>query len=98
MNCYLYSYSAASQMWLLGRILPAMIGHLIPLDDEHWECFLKLLHILRMLLSPIITSDETFYLEILIEEHHEDFVRLYPDRSVIPKMHYMVHMPRLVRQ
>ncbi len=84
-------------MWLLGRILPTMLGHLIPEGDMHWQCLLKLLQITRMLLSPVITADETFYLEVLIEEHHQEFKRLYPAASIIPKMHYMVHMPRLTR-
>lgn len=85
-------------MWLLGRVLPVMLGHLISEDDEHWLCFLKLLHIVQMLLSPVITSDETYYLDILIAEHHETFTCLYPNCSVTPKMHYMVHMPRLTRK
>uniref|UniRef100_A0A1X7V576 C2H2-type domain-containing protein n=1 Tax=Amphimedon queenslandica TaxID=400682 RepID=A0A1X7V576_AMPQE len=34
--------------------------------------------------------------DVLIEDHHEEFVRLYPFVAVTPKMHYMVHMPRLM--
>ena len=85
-------------MWLLGRVLPCMIGHLVPEGDRNWQNFLKLLDIMDILLSPSLTSDETYYLEILIEEHHREFVTLYPESSVIPKMHYMIHMPRLIRQ
>uniref|UniRef100_A0A1X7TV16 Uncharacterized protein n=1 Tax=Amphimedon queenslandica TaxID=400682 RepID=A0A1X7TV16_AMPQE len=33
----------------------------------------------------------------LISEHHSNFMTLYPQQSVTPKMHYMVHMPRLIK-
>ena len=75
-----------------------MVGHFIPSSDEFWENFLVLLEILDLLLAPEITEDETAHLESLIFEHHTQFLELYPDVSVIPKMHFMVHMPRIIRQ
>ena len=38
------------------------------------------------------------YLKVLIEQHHSTFSRIYPGSSIIPKMHYLVHMPRLIYQ
>ena len=72
-----------------------MVGQFIPHDDEFWENFLVLLD---LLLAPEITEDETAHLESLIFEHHAQFIELYPEASVIPKMHFMVHMPRIIRQ
>ena len=43
-----------------------------------------------------LTADTAAYLEILIEEHHQDFMKLYPTKSIIPKMHFMVHFPRQI--
>ena len=83
-------------MWLLGRILPAIVGHFISETDEHWHKFLLLMQITDYLLSPRITQDDAAFLQYQIAEHHEQFVNLYPSHSVIPKMHYMVHMPRLM--
>ena len=83
-------------MWLLGRILPAMVGHLLPIDDQHWTNFLLLLQIVDYLLAPSVTVDECAYLQILIQEHHQQFVKLYPGHNITPKMHYMVHMPRIM--
>lgn len=40
--------SLAAQLWNLAINLPLMIGDKIPLDDEHWECFLLLLDILQL--------------------------------------------------
>lgn len=115
-------------MWLLGRILPVMLGHLVPEDDEHWKNFILLLKILEMLVALSITIDECVYLQVhiiitgamclftgtctynyymcnspyillnkvLIDEHHNAFIHLYPNSSVIPKLHYMIHMARIM--
>ena len=88
----------ASQMWLLGRILPLIIGDHVPEDNEHWLLFLQLMEIVDLLFSPALTQDHAVYLSSLISDHHNDFSILYPDQTIIPKMHFMVHMPRLIIQ
>ena len=81
-------------MWLLACILPLVIGDLVP-EDERWMNFLKMIEIVDILFSPRITDDAA-YLAALFCDHHEQFQLLYPDWSIIPKMHFMVHMPRLM--
>ena len=71
-----------------------MVGEHIRESDRHWENFLTLLHIMDYLLAPKITH-EVSHLKFLIEEHHSMF-KLYTDASVIPKMHYLIHTPRLI--
>lgn len=83
-------------MWLFGRILPLLVGDYVPEDDECWDNFLRMMDIVDRLFSTRITEDEATYLTWLISDHHREFCRLYPDSSVIPKMHFMVHMPRLM--
>ena len=85
-------------MWLLARILPLSIGDLVPEDDERWSNFLRMLDIVDILFCPRITEDDAAYLASLISDYHEEFCYLYPSWSVIPKMHFMVHMPRLMIQ
>ena len=85
-------------MWLFARLLPMIIGDLIPNDDEYWELFLQMMDIVDILFSPSITEDHAAYLTVLINDHHEEFRRLYPGHSVLPKQHFMVHMPRLMIQ
>ena len=82
-------------MWILGRFLPLMIGHLISEDDDHWTHFIQLLEIMDIVFAPNIDSHTPGYLEVLIEENLEDFVRLYSE-TVLPKMHYLIHIPRLL--
>ena len=46
----------------------------------------------------IVKKTVTLYklLQFLIEQHHEAFAVLYPIVSITPKMHYMIHMPRII--
>ena len=91
----MFSFPAA-QMWLLGRVLPYLIGEYIPPTDDHWQNYLRLLEIVDLLFSPSITEDEVGYLSVLIAEHHQTFVSLYSNTQLLPKHHYMIHMPRLI--
>ena len=87
---------SASQMWLLARIFPLLVGDLIPRDDRYWDCFLKLLKICEVCIAPVISEDSAAYVELLIEEHHTEFRKIYPSTSIIPKMHFMVHFSRQI--
>ena len=73
-----------------------MIGSKIPDDDDAWFNFLLMMEIVDRLFAPQIDDDDSPYLRILIYEHHTEFCQIYPGESVIPKMHFMVHMPRLM--
>jgi hypothetical protein len=81
-------------MRCLGLHLPLLIGENIPDDDDHWELLGTLLEIVRIVFSPLLSKNQVPYLQILIQEHHEKFKELFPQCSIIPKMHYMLHMPR----
>ncbi|XP_028409272.1 uncharacterized protein LOC114531867 [Dendronephthya gigantea] len=86
----------AAQMWCLARFLPMLLGTLVPDDDEHWILFGKLLTITYTVFSTCISINQAAYLQVLIDEHHRGFARLYPGRAIIPKMHYMIHIPRTI--
>lgn len=86
----------ASQMWALGRYLPMLIGQEIPTDDEHWICYCTMLSITQYLFAPKLTENDLAILQMLIEKHHSMFATLYPHSSIIPKLHYLLHMPRLI--
>ena len=67
--CYFlitYIYLTATQMWLLGRYLPLMIGAEIPSDDEHWKSFTLLLQIMQYLFAPKLSEDDLAILEEMI--------------------------------
>ena len=48
----------ASQMWTLGRLLPVMIGHIIPEDNAHWVHYLEVLDIMDL-----------FFHQLCIQKH-----------------------------
>ena len=73
-----------------------MVGHKVPTTDEYWVNYLDLLSITDHLLAPEITEDDVVHLSTMISDHHTEFKHLYPHASVTPKMHYLIHMPRLI--
>lgn len=78
----------ASQMWLFARILPLLVGDLVPRDNSNWDCFLKLLKICEICTAPVLSADSAAYLEVLVEEHHHHFRKAYPGVPLIPKTHF----------
>ncbi|XP_028407455.1 uncharacterized protein LOC114530067 [Dendronephthya gigantea] len=86
----------AVQMWCLAIHLPQIIGNLISPENTKWKLFLKLLEITAICLSPVVSQEQIAYLQVLIEEHHSEFCHLYPESSIIPKMHFMIHMPSVM--
>ena len=84
------------QMWTFARFLPLIMAHLIEEDNEYWLNFLRLLDIIDILFAPVVSRETCAYLETLISDHHLSFRNLYPSVNITPKMHGMVHMPRLI--
>ena len=87
---------SASQMWLLARTLPLLVGHLVPVEDHAWQCFHLLLNILDICTSHSSCANTVAYLITLIEEHHTMFKDVYPHASITPKMHFLVHYPEQI--
>lgn len=85
---------SASQMWLLLRILPLLIGDLVPREDLHWLCFLKLMCICDIATTTSVSEDTIAYFELVIEEYLTTFCSIYGSDRIIPKMHFIVHYPR----
>ena len=63
-----------------------------------WRIMHQLLEIVDLLFAPSISEDEVGYLSVLITEHHRKFVSLHSNSKILPKHHYMIHMPRLILQ
>lgn len=101
MDVYSYVYldfmipfsCVANQMWNLAVYLPLIIGDQLPDDDNEWECFLILLDVLQVCMSRIQSTDLVDYLETLIEMYLQKFHECYPTANIIPKQHYLVHLP-----
>ena len=61
-------------------------------DDIHWECYLLLWNISSVTSAFEVTSGDITYLACIVEVYLETLKQLY-NVSVIPKQHYLVHLP-----
>ena len=80
-------------MWNLAVYLPLLIGEQVPENDDEWECYLLLLDILQICVSRILSLDLIDHLKVLIEMYLVAFRGCYPHINIIPKQHYMIHLP-----
>ena len=88
----IYFLNTASQAWCLGRFLPLLLEDLIPECDEYWNTYLLFLKIMEYTFAPVLTLDKLDYLQTLIKDFLIEFVRLYPDRPLTPKLHFHLHI------
>ena len=84
---------SASQSLLLIRILPLIIGDVVPRDDQNWKCFLLLAKILDLVVSQVSSPNLCAVLQATIEQHHRCFIAVYTAEAVIPKFHFLWHYP-----
>ena len=59
-------------MAMLGRLLPVMIDHKVPSEDEHWANYLLLLRIIDYLFSPVTSEEDCQYMKGNIHSHEND--------------------------
>lgn len=78
--------------------MPFLIGQRIPEGNEFWDNYLTLLTIIDHVFAPSTTPDKADYIAILVEDFLVDFSKLYPERRLIPKMHYMIHLPSWIKK
>ena len=70
----------------------------MPEGNAYWRLLLLLLQIVNIVFSPVITEGMTICLKHLIIDHHRLFKELYPQQKLIPKHHFMIHYPRIIRK
>ena len=88
----------ASQSWCFGRYLPLLIGDLVPADEPCIEVLQYMLDIADIIFSPKITVGLTLCLEKLVTRYLELFKMNFPEYSVIPKQHFLLHYPQKIRE
>jgi len=85
----------AAKMWLLFRILPFVIYDIIEESEQHFAVFELLMKISSLLLAPVISLESVSLLKRLVEQFLSDFINVF-EKPLTPKMHYLVHCPRLI--
>ena len=94
---YKLKYNAA-QSRLFLRLLPFILSSLIDEDDHYYELLKELIAIVQIIFSPVVSLDTVNLLKVLIAKHLSQFKDKFPHVNIIPKQHYMVHIPTMIQQ
>ena len=83
----------AANMWLLAQVLPLILSKLVSTESQHWQCFSSLLELMCIAFSAHVSLETVVYLKTAIKNHLLLFKNVYPDAPIIPKQHFLVHLP-----
>ncbi|XP_034546085.1 uncharacterized protein LOC117817472 isoform X1 [Notolabrus celidotus] len=83
--------------WTLLRLLPLLIGDVVPENDDAWCVILELKDIVELLASSTFTEESLCYLEGKISEHRKLLQNAFPGLRLKPKHHFLEHYPHLIR-
>ncbi|KAH9382804.1 hypothetical protein HPB48_023364 [Haemaphysalis longicornis] len=86
----------ATQKWCLFRLLPQIFSSSVPEGNLKWEVYLLLREVADIILAYEMPADALAYLETKIQEFIRTFVECYPNQRLIPKLHYLIHYPRMI--
>ena len=88
---------SATHMWTFIRILPKMIGESLR-TDEKFNNFLEIIRIFQFLMSDEFSLKEIDDLTDKIEKYLTAFKSLYENQKIIPKQHFLIHYPSIIRK
>lgn len=81
---------SCGQMLIFLKVLPFLLNDV---DNEYVKFIIRLIEIVQIVLAPIISLQTIVRLKSMIEQHLYQFKQLFPESNVIPKQHYMLHIP-----
>jgi len=85
----------AVEKWCLFRLLPLLLGDVVDDEDKVWKLYNLARDICEIVLAPVVDPAWLPYLELIIAHHHA-LLRDVAPKAFIPKMHFIVHYPRLL--
>ncbi|XP_070377105.1 uncharacterized protein [Dermacentor albipictus] len=88
----------ASSKWCVLRFIPLVLGPKVPEGNEDWELLLQFREVTDIIFAPEIPAERLAYLDVLVETFLTEFANRYGRQVITPKMHYMVHYARCVRE
>lgn len=87
---------STAQLWAFIRYFPPSFSDRIPKDSEHWGLILLFSEIIDIVMAPKLMESTLLYFNYLYVNFLESFKRLYPEASIRPKMHFLIHLPNIV--
>lgn len=88
---------SASEMMTFVRYFGLFIGDFVPRNDPVWNLYILLRQILDLLISGSLQKGCSEYLQTLIAEHHDLYLK-YSNLDLKPKFHFMLHYHTLLNK
>ena len=79
------------------RLLPFFIAPFVDTNNEYYTFLMELIQIFQIVMSPVITIDTIQQSKQLIAEHLTKFTKLFSDKNISPKQHYLIHIPTMIK-
>ena len=86
----------ACEMWNLLRLLPFLIGDVIPDENPVWEVYIEFLDIIERICAPSFTTNDLIYLQQLTDEFFTHYRDVFPANVLKPKAHFLSHYPAMI--
>lgn len=87
----------AHENWSLLRLLPFLVGQLVPPDEPAWQVVLDLKDIVEVVVAPVHTTQSIAFLEAKICDHRYRFEEVFPGIKLLPRHHFVEHYPQMIR-
>ncbi|KAJ8048999.1 hypothetical protein HOLleu_01533 [Holothuria leucospilota] len=81
----------ASQTWCLLRLLPIMLGDVIPPGNQYFELILSLIAVVELICAPVQDGSTIALMKSKITDLLYLLRELFPDFTMKPKCHFLVH-------
>lgn len=91
---------SSSSMIVFFRLLPIFLVKQLNIDscNEYVHLLTELCEIVQIIMAPVISVDTIQMLKVLIPSHLRQFKHLFPDQNIMPKQHYMGHLPYIIEK
>jgi hypothetical protein len=91
---------SAAQHLAFIKYLPLMLSGLVKTEASlpYLELLLLLEEMTDIVFAPVLTDSLLSYFATLITSFLTKFKELYPDLSIRPKMHFLIHYPSIIKK
>ncbi|XP_035665562.1 uncharacterized protein LOC118408812 [Branchiostoma floridae] len=87
----------ADQTWIFIRHVSIILSSLnVDPENEYFVFLNGLCEITSLVFASVTSNEKIVYLRGLISRHLEEFKRLFPDNNILPKQHYLIHIPSMM--
>ena len=81
----------AAECWTLGRLLPLMIGSLVPSDLDEWKVFVEMMNLVELICCPAPDERVLSEMQCCIQRWLVRLVKVFNLKKITPKLHYLMH-------